>query len=194
MSQLTNCTSTSNICFINNTGQAGTYILRINLSEEKTVVFGRFDKGRPIHLEKGEYLYIGSALSSKGSTTLGNRIQRHCDRTPPKPPHDIRPKFQDFCDAVGIKYTNNPADKTPFWNIDHLTNLIEAEIIGIIAIRYPEPLENTWSEYIESQPYTSVFAKGLGANDNEGHTHLQKSEITNSEWSDLVKQLPRTIE
>lgn len=192
MDRAINWNENGNICFIGSEGQAGTYILRLNLMKTMKIPFGRFDGGREIELLSGEYLYIGSALAKKGSTTLGNRIQRHCARSDPMTNHKIRSEFRQFCTQHNIHTTDNPSNKTPFWNIDHLTNLLEAEIIGIIAIRDLVPLENPWSEYIEAQPFSTVFAKGLGANDAEGHTHLQYCTISEREFSKLPEKLPLT--
>ena len=103
----------------------------------------------------------------------------------------------DFFDEQGIHYTKKPSNKTLFWNIDHLVNLDDAEIKGIIFIRSPHPFEIDWSEYLERLKETSIFAKGLGANDSIGHTHLQKLDLGSkhksvlSWFNDLIVELPQ---
>ncbi len=54
----------------------GVYLLRIQLIEPLSVVFGRFRKGVVIPLSAGEYLYVGSALGG-----LGRRLLRHATRS-----------------------------------------------------------------------------------------------------------------
>ncbi len=170
--------------------QNGTYLLRIKLEHPHDVVFGRFDGGRVIHVNAGEYFYVGSALARRGSTTLGNRLQRHCSKTPDRPAHKIREVLLKRFDKIGIKYTKKPSPKKLFWNIDHLLNLHDAEIIGIIFARNPVPLENPWSEFLENTGRTSIFAKGLGANDSKGHTHVQSFDNPDDEW---WRELPEIL-
>ena len=69
------------ILIIGNDSQAGTYILRIRLKENTTLKFGKFKKGKLISLPAGDYVYIGSALSQKGSTSLARRLIRHATRS-----------------------------------------------------------------------------------------------------------------
>lgn len=181
----------SNIGNINSIGlnhPNGTYCLRISLKKTTTLVFGRFGHGKPISLKAGEYLYIGSALATRGSTNLGNRLRRHTSRSPEFSSHKIQKELLQFFDEIGISYAKTPSPKKMFWNIDHLLNL--AEIIGIIFIRDPKPLENTWSEYLEQLPETSIFEKGLGANDSRGHTHIQFSKLSKHQWEKLPFNLP----
>ncbi len=174
----------------------GTYLLLIQVQNTHSISFGRFDKGRTIDIESGYYIYIGSALNQKGATSLGNRLSRHCLRSPDKTEHHIRMKLLDFFDELGIHYTKNPSSKTLFWNIDHLVNLDDAEIKGIIFIRSPHPFEIAWSEYLENLEETSIIAKGLGANDSKDHTHVQKLDLglkdksVKSWFKNLIVDLP----
>jgi hypothetical protein len=82
--------------------QCGTYILRIELSEESTLRFGRFKQGKFITLLAGEYLYLGSALSTKGSTSLARRLIRHATRSRDKPPHRIRAEMINGFKQIGL--------------------------------------------------------------------------------------------
>ncbi|MCE7734128.1 MAG: DUF123 domain-containing protein [Candidatus Heimdallarchaeota archaeon] len=190
MSREVNSSHIGNIHSIGSNHPNGTYCLRISLKEPTTLVFGRFGKGKPISLKVGEYLYIGSALATRGSTTLGNRLRRHTSRSPEFESHNIQKELLLFFDEIGISYASKPAPKKMFWNIDHLLNLPFAEIIGIIFIRDPKPLENLWSEHLEQLLETSIFEKGLGANDSAGHTHIQYSMMSNPQWSKLLLELP----
>lgn len=171
----------------------GTYVLRIKLTENREVVFGRFKKGKTIQMKRGHYIYIGSALGQKGSSSLGNRLRRHTSRSDGNSPHEIQAPMLKLFDSLGISYTKRPSQKKLFWNIDHLLDLDVAEIIGLIFIRNPIPLENTWSEWFESLNDTTTFEKGLGANDSKGHTHVQKSRITDIQWKTIPYQLPDSM-
>ena len=190
MSQLLKTSHNGNIRCIGKNHPNGTYCLRISLREATTLVFGRFRNGKSISLKAGEYLYIGSALASRGSTTLGNRLRRHTSRSSEFNPHKIQKELLQLFDEIGITYTKSPSPKTIYWNIDHLLNLEFAEIIGIIFIRDPKPFENRWSKYLEKLPETSIFEKGLGANDSQGHTHIQYSKISDRHWAKLSFALP----
>lgn len=59
---------------------AGTYLLRIRVSNPLEIVFGRFKRGKTICLSKADYVYVGSALSEKGATCLARRLVRHASR------------------------------------------------------------------------------------------------------------------
>lgn len=168
----------------------GTYCLRISLKKSVNLAFGRFKKGKVIRLQAGEYLYIGSALAKRGSTTIGNRLRRHTSRSVDQSPHKIQKPILAFFNEIGISYTSKPSPKRMHWNIDHLLNLLSAEIIGIIFIRNPKPLENSWSAYLEQLPETKIIEKGLGANDSAGHTHIQRSNLSPDQWDKLPYKLP----
>lgn len=193
--------SEKSVCAIGDIHPNGTYMYLIKLSNGISIPFGRFKKGKEIHLSSGYYVYIGSALSKRGSTSLGNRLSRHLRRNPGLKEHQLRPNLIGFFDEIGITYARKPSDKTLFWNIDHLNNLTEAEIIGVIFIRNPVALENSWSEFIEKLDVSHVFEKGLGANDSIGHTHVQKIILVNGQnkkdymrwWGQLPSQLPRIV-
>ncbi len=182
--------NTGNIHCIGSSYPGGTYCLRISLEKSIDLVFGRFKDGKVISLKKGEYLYIGSALAKRGSTTLGNRLRRHTSRSEGQKAHNIQVPLLNFFDEIGISYTSNPSSKKLFWNIDHMLNLPFAEIIGIIFIRDPKSLENSWSKFLENLLETLIFEKGLGANDSRGHSHVQYSQISNDSWKLLPFELP----
>ncbi|MCY3411187.1 MAG: DUF123 domain-containing protein [Candidatus Heimdallarchaeota archaeon] len=170
----------------------GTYLLLIKLKEAKELVFGSFKQSKSISLRPGYYFYIGSALATRGSTTLGNRLRRHTSRTSDKTPHMIQKYLLEIFDEIGISYSQKPSPKSLFWNIDHLLNLSIAEIKGIIFIRNPEALENVWSEFLEQLDNTEIFERGLGANDSAHHTHVQYTTMNEYELEVLAKKLPLT--
>ncbi len=177
-----------NIVIIGNASQAGTYVLRIRLKEDTTLQFGRFKKGKRISLPAGDYVYIGSALSEKGATSLARRLIRHATRSGAKPPHAIREKMMTRFAECGL----GPRDllpkhgKTLHWNVDFLLDLQSAKIVNILAIRSPVRLENRITKYLESDPRTEIIERGLGANDAPGSTHLLRLRTDNISWASVV--------
>ena len=134
----------SRIHIVGGDAQAGTYVLRIRLKENTTLQFGRFKKGKLISLPAGDYTYVGSALSEKGSASLARRLIRHATRSGDKPPHAIRKDMIDrFAEcSLGPRDPLPKSGKTLFWNVDFLLDLQVAEIVNILAIRSPERLEH----------------------------------------------------
>lgn len=182
------------ILIIGENTQAGTYILRIRLRESIKLKFGRFKKGKLILLPAGDYTYVGSALSEQGSTSLARRLVRHATRSGNKPPHAIREymikEFNKF--QLGPPNPLPKSGKNLFWNIDYLLDLETSEIINIIAIRSTERLENTISEFLESNCHTQIIEKSLGANDSPQHTHILSVNDDDNWWKSIADCLQRT--
>lgn len=179
------------ICIIGGDAQAGTYILRIHLKKNTTLKFGRFKKGKLISLPIGDYVYIGSALSEKGATSLARRLIRHATRSGDKLPHPIREKMINRFIECGL----GPRDllpkhgKTLHWNVDFLLDLPSAELINIFAIRSAERLENRLAKRLEQDPHTEIIEPGLGANDAPGATHLLHIREDKSWWASLTDKV-----
>ncbi len=182
------------ILLIGENTQAGTYILRIRLEVSIELQFGRFKKGKLISLPAGDYTYVGSALSEKGSTSLARRLVRHATRSADKPPHIIRQEmihqFRKY--HLGPPNPLPKSKKTLFWNIDYLLDLKETEIINIIAIRSTARLENTISEFLESNPDTHIIEKSLGANDSPRNTHVLRVKEDDNWWESIAESLRTT--
>ena len=186
---------TSSIVIIGDDSQAGTYILRIHLKENTTLKFGRFKKGKRISVPIGDYVYIGSALSEKGATSLARRLIRHATRTGDKRPHPIREKMINRFIECGL----GPRDllpkqgKTLHWNIDFLLDLPSAELVNIFAIRSTERLENRLAKRLEQDPHTEIIEPGLGANDAPGATHLLHIRGDRMWWASLTDKVKRVL-
>lgn len=177
------------IIVLGNTFQCGSYILRIRLAEKLSLRFGRFKKGKPITLPAGEYAYIGSALSTKGSTSLALRLVRHGTRSGDKPSHQIRGQMVEYFRKIGLG-NKNPLPKHGkklHWNVDYLLDQPSAEIISVFIIRSDRKLEAELSQFLEND--TSVFEKGLGANDIPGATHILRVKADKTWWEDLANRL-----
>ncbi|RKU23107.1 DUF123 domain-containing protein [Candidatus Poribacteria bacterium] len=183
------------IVIIGDDSQAGTYLLRIHFKENTTLKFGRFKKEKLISLPTGDYVYIGSALSEKGATSLARRLIRHATRTGDKPPHPIREKMINRFIECGL----GPRDllpkhgKTLHWNIDFLLDLPSAEIVNIFAIRSTERLENRLAKRLEQDPHTEIIEPGLGANDTPGATHLLHIRENRMWWASLTDKVKSVL-
>ena len=185
-----------NIVIIGSESQAGTYILRIHLNADTTLRFGRFKSGKLISLPAGEYAYVGSALSEKGSTSLARRLIRHATRSGGQPPHRIREEMMRRCDECGLGNGNllPKRGKTLFWNIDFLLDLSSAEIVGVYAIRSGNRLESRLAKQLERDSHTEVIERGLGANDVPGNTHLLLVRAVEAWWTSLPIQIAKVAE
>jgi len=75
----------------------GSYILVIELKEDKTIQIGKLGK---IGFKKGFYAYVGSALNG-----LEQRINRHLRKTKKK--HWHIDYFLDFAEVVDVFYKEN---------------------------------------------------------------------------------------
>ena len=184
------------ILIIGNDSQAGTYILRIRLKENTTLKFGKFKKGKLISLPAGDYVYIGSALSQKGSTSLARRLIRHATRSNHKSPHPIREKMINRFIECGLGHRDllPKHGKTLHWNIDFLLDLQSAELVNILAIRSTERLENRIAKRLEHDPHTKIIERGLGANDAPGATHLLRVREDRIWWASLADKVRAVLE
>ena len=187
---------TPSIVIIGDDSQAGTYILRIRLKENTLLKFGRFKKRKLISLPAGDYVYIGSALSEKGATSLARRLIRHATRSARKPPHPIRKKMINRFIECGL----GPRDllpkhgKTLHWNVDFLLDLPSAELVNVFDIRSRERLENRLAKRLERDPYTEIIEPGLGANDAPGNTHLLRIRGDRMWWASLTDTVKIVLE
>lgn len=118
----------------------GTYILVIRLLEHSKIVIGSLGK---LDFIEGFYLYIGSAMGNKGSTTLENRVKRHI---------------------------LSSEKKTLFWHIDYLLANKDCVITKIFLIPSLKRMECLISEEISKTSDNTV--KGFGSSDCNCLGHL----------------------
>ncbi len=153
----------------------GSYILFIRVEKNLSISFGRFQKGEPVLVEAGEYLYLGSALSNRASgSPLAARLLRHASRSRRLRAHAIRkPMAKRFLEA-GLIDTVQPKtrEKHIHWHADWLLDRLEVEITGVVAIRCPLHLEEPLSEALGLHPGARPLAPRLGAQDARSGTHL----------------------
>ncbi|MBM3216774.1 DUF123 domain-containing protein [Candidatus Poribacteria bacterium] len=176
---------------LGSTGSAGSYLHRIRVSVPLAIVFGRFRGRELIHVPAGEYVYVGSALSSRGSTSLARRLVRHASRSGENPPHAIRDLLLTEHASLGAPTPDllPRSGKTLFWNVDHLLDRLEAELIGIIAVRSPVRMERELALLVASDAGTTPLAKRLGANDLPGVTNLVRVEAASGWWEELARRV-----
>jgi len=172
----------------------GSYLLRIHLSTSTRLKFGRFKGGKIVELSAGEYLYIGSAMGQKGSTTLARRLVRHASRSSAKKPHALRTALIEHLQSTypQCNALKPPDKKRLHWNVDHFLDLPSAEITAIYLLPTPQRIEDELAAFFAAEKQTIVFAKGLGANDAPGQTHLLRIEANERWWQELAGRL-RTL-
>ena len=182
---------TSTLIFLGGESQGGSYILRIHLAEKAALSFGGFKRGKTIELPRGEFVYVGSAMSEKGAASLANRLVRHATRSGRKKPHGIREEMLRRFRAIGLGNGNlKPSgQKRLHWNIDHLLDLPAAELTGACILRTSEYFEARLGQFLERDPQTVVVEKGLGANDVPGNTHLLGLAAGDAWWTMLPERL-----
>lgn len=119
---------------------AGSYILVIRLQEESKLQIGAL--GSKI-FKKGYYLYVGSAMGKKGSTTLINRVKRHL---------------------------SPPCEKSKHWHIDYLLENEYANIIQILLIPSINKIECIISSEIKKR--SDGLIENFGSSDCTCSSHL----------------------
>ena len=102
-------------------------------------------------------------------------------------PHQIRPNilklFSDIKLARGDLIPRSA--KNLYWNIDHLLNRTEIEIISLICVRMEEPSGAKIDKRLES----NVIEKGLGASEIKGNTHFIHLTDSSKSGSLLINSL-----
>lgn len=162
----------------------GAYLLRIEVETDLRLAFGRFKGGKEIALPAGTYVYVGSAMSARGPSSLARRLLRHAGRSSGRPPHAIREALIETFRAA-----DTGGGKSLHWNIDHLLDREEAEITGVIVVRSAQRLEGVIAELLADDPCTYIIEKGLGANDSPGSTHLLGVHCDAAWWAKLAVRL-----
>ena len=168
----------------------GSYILFIRISSSFQLAFGRFQHSRLFTLPVGDYLYIGSALGSRGNP-LARRLIRHASRSKGVQPHEIQASLIQFFSEnhASLNCTVEPTAKKLHWHIDYLLEHREAEITHIVILRHPEKMEHHLSEFLASLQETSLVAPRLGAQDTRNSSHILR--ITDQQR--ILEQLEQYI-
>lgn len=117
--------------------QGGTYVLRLVVSQPREIRFGRFQKGQPIAVPSGNYLYVGSALAQKGPTSLARRLLRHASRSDAQNPQPIRQEMLALFPKIGLGPTllHPPSGKKLRWHVDFLLDEPGVALTAVYIIR-----------------------------------------------------------
>ena len=179
-----------NVTILGTNSQTGAYLLRIRVKETVEVQFGRFNRGNPIQFVAGEYVYVGSAMGQRGSSSLARRLLRHATRSDHNNPHAVRAEMLAAFTAVslGPSHLAPPASKKRFWHIDYLLEVTAVSLQQILVIRTPNRIEHPLANWLVQQPETNVVAAGLGARDHKGSTHLLNINANATWWANLPTQ------
>lgn len=165
----------------------GAYVLRLRVQRNLRVRFGRFMGGRQIFVEKGMYVYVGSAMGHW--ETLGRRLARHASRSGSRKPHAIRGQVVDvFGEEVLPR-----GEKRLRWHVDFLLDRSEVDVTHMCAMCSHERLEGAIASALLGDDETRVLAPGLGASDAPGQTHLLRVPDSIDWWHARVIRSCKTL-
>lgn len=170
---------------------SGAYILRIRLHKACDVVFGRFNQGRPVALPSGDYLYVGSAMGRRGSSTLANRLLRHARRADAGRPQPIYADLEARFLKIGwpLPPSAPTRNKTLRWHIDYFLERPEAMLTQIYIACSPIRFESALADELLADPATHIVVPGLGASDDRGGTHLLLVDADEQWWRGLPQRM-----
>lgn len=179
------------VCLLGDDHQSGAYALGIHLTEPLVLTFGRFQGGRPVALSQGCYVYIGSAMGQRGSSSLARRLLRHATRGGDRSPHPVRPALLASLRAAGLgpDPLQPPTSKTLRWHIDYLLDHPAAALVAVLAVRSAQALERPLVDWIAHRPEAVPVAPGLGASDHPGHSHLFRVTAAGGLWQELAQAI-----
>ena len=163
--------------------RSGVYLLRIELRKASPISVGKFDHGQIYNLQAGMYLYLGTARNN----TLAARLIRHTSRNSGKP-HAIQLALLEALQKAGFP-VKTKKEKKLHWHVDHLIELPDAEVKGVIGLRTDRSLERPLGQWVMALPETEIFAPGLGASDVPGNTHLLHLKVGPVWWDTIAERL-----
>lgn len=184
--------SGNRLIFIGHPGSQGVYLLRIMLARSVSLIFGRFANGRCFTLPVGDYLYIGSALGKRGSTTLPGRLLRHATRSNEQIPHAIRTDLSHHFQSHNVPATL-PKTKRCRWHIDYLLDQSDVVLCQIYGIYTTASVEAQLARWLMADAATTTVVPGLGASDDPGATHLLHVNVPSTWWEQLPAKLSEEI-
>lgn len=162
-------------------GPAGVYLLRLHVTCPLQLSLGRLQGGRHFAFRPGPYLYAGSALGLRGTSSLGRRLLRHASRRagPPHPLHrHLRHSFPELIP---------PGAKRLHWHVDYLLDEPTVFLTGALLLRTFRPLESSLAAWLGAKPTTSVPVPGAGASDASEPAHLFSVFPFPRWWTELCR-------
>lgn len=173
----------------------GAYALHLRFQRRSLVRIGQYNHGKPIELDEGHYVYIGSAMGSGRGLHLPKRLIRHATRSNvrmPHPVHDLLIRhFMAF--GLGRDRLSTRSPKRLHWNIDYVLDDNDAELVDIFYVRNERRLEHDLVRILERLPATVAPFPGLGAHDHPGHSHFFCLTSGARTWSTVCGALHKSI-
>lgn len=160
----------------------GTYLLWVAVASTVGVRFGR--AGTHV-VAAGHCVYVGSALGSRGATSLMHRLLRHASRAG-GPVHPLRDRLVSAFNAPDPFPGTGP--KRLHWHIDYLLERPEVRLAGVLAWCDGAPRESTLARMLAAEPALEPVAIGLGASDRRGETHLFHIRSGRAWWRRMCRQ------
>lgn len=124
--------------------------------------------------------------------TLARRLLRHATRHDTANPQQIRAEMRRAFNDAGLGTTQlKPSKKKKlFWNIDYLLEENVVDLSHVLVMRTKLKFEDELARFLEEEPNCRALAKGLGAHDKYGSTHVLLIQETVAWW----RQLPKRVE
>ncbi len=173
----------------------GAYVLHIDVVKSIAVRAGRYNGGGPIHLHKGRYLYVGSAMGNANGLYLPKRLLRHSRRSRAGHEHAcytiLRSHFVDL--NIDERRLVHSSIKKLRWNIDYVLDNEAVELSAVTYVQSMDRLENIIVEQLEQNESASAPYLGFGAHDHPGHSHFF-ALTSNFDWTYFVAVLRAQFE
>ena len=120
-------------------------------------------------------ILFGKCYTKDGSLGIGGEATT----ANPKEPQ----RFREM--SLGSGQLVPSKTKKPHWHVDHLLDLFDAELVGVVAIRSPIRMEAELGHWLVTDLGTEIIAAGLGANDVPGGTHVLRVVGGETWWDEL---------
>ncbi|MBE2199616.1 MAG: GIY-YIG nuclease family protein [Anaerolinea sp.] len=160
--------------------RGGSYLLRIEVADELVVRFGHFQGGEVVRAPAGVYVYVGSALRG-----LGSRLLRHASRSQ-FDAQTIYTPMQSHFQEWGLTSPGwRPRPKTLCWHVDYLLEETAVTLTHVLLIRSQQNWEREVARLLLAEEGVRPLARGLGASDDQGQTHLLAAPASLAWWKGL---------
>ena len=118
-------------------------------------------------------------------------LLRHATRRDEGNPQKIQGAMLKVFEVVGLGTVQlKPPDrKKLFWNVDYLLEEDVVDLSHVVIIRTRNRFEDELAQFLEAEPKSSALAKGLGAHDSHGRTHILIFRETADWWQQLPTRL-----
>jgi Uri superfamily endonuclease len=94
---------------------------------------------------------------------------------------------------LGDEGLHPPATKTLFWNVDFLLEERDVVLTHALVVRSRTRLEDDLAAYFAQEPGCEPLAKGLGAHDRQGETHIFNAQKPAGWWQHLPTRIQKYL-